>query len=135
MIYIEATGGLCNRLRVILSYYQYCNNVNKKLMIYWPINHVCNGNFNKYFMPLKNVNITDKYYNFPRIDYRGCEKHTDFKKINCNLLKPKQFLVKKINKILKNIDDNKKYIAVHIRRTDHSKLAKKMTNSHLIKIL
>ena len=39
------TGGLCNYLRVIFSYYEYAKTINCKLIVVWKKTNACNGFF------------------------------------------------------------------------------------------
>ena len=52
---IKPSGGLCNYLRVIFSYYQYAQKINKKLVVIWTVTRFCNGFFLDYFEPVENI--------------------------------------------------------------------------------
>ena len=47
MIVIKPTGGLCNRLRVVISYYEDAKMKNEKLIIVWHEDINCNGKYTK----------------------------------------------------------------------------------------
>lgn len=122
-------AGLGNYLRVVLSYYEYCKKNNKDLKVLWEVSKTCNGFFLDYFKPLKNVKFIkttkpiDKK-DIKNLDYYGDLWHKDHnpnKKKIFNDLKLLPYLEKKI----KSIINNNSYDAIHVRRTDHVKLAKK----------
>lgn len=119
--------GLCNRLRVLFSYYYYIVKEKKdKLNIVWIVDEQCNGFFLDYFEPLPNVEFyRDNSNNFPN-NYKGkkgvtAEPHpkyalTKFNGIFKELI-PKPYLMDKINHNLKLLDNN--FVAMHIRHTDN----------------
>ena len=132
-INLQPIGGLCNRLRVLLSYkYEYHN---KKINVYWIVKPECPGFFLDYFEPIENVEF---FHSIPK-DVKILKEH-----ITCKGSKPyinsvnneeilkcifsnlvlKQGLQDKINKIIKD-NYNDKYISCHIRRTDHLKAFEK----------
>lgn len=130
-IVIKPTGGLCNYLRVVFSYYKYAKSINSELIVIWNKTRACNGYFLDYFESIEGIQILEdkniwmKLYNMSFIDkiyYKGCSVHPnhspDYTKLK---------LLPHINNIVRNkihtLENN--YIAVHIRRTDHIQLAKK----------
>ena len=127
---INLNYGLCNRLKILLSYlYQLHNNKfgNKKLRIIWNINDDCPDIFNNLFEPFENVDMAYDNKNIYFIDlnlYTCNNINTDY--ISHNYYK----LLKPLPHIQENIDNTKKllqksnpaYIACHIRRTDILKL-------------
>lgn len=126
MIIIEPTGGLCNRLRVLFSYYKLAESKQQQLHVIWTPNEECPGHFLDYFETIKNVSFIQ--YNKklkPFIMYKGCQWHPQYNPYQ-------QFIYKslRLNKKLKQEIDNRihklenNYVAVHIRRTDHIQLAK-----------
>jgi hypothetical protein len=120
MVNIIPTEGLCNRLRVIFSYFSKYGEIN----VYWGIDEkICNCHFNDVFEPIEKINILNS---IPKdITYRGyssCLPWESFKH-NFLLLKPKKSILDKINFYTKLLNNN--YNACHIRRTDHVSLARK----------
>ena len=120
-ICVQPTGGLCNYLRVIFSYYKKAKEENKKLVVIWNITKACNGYFLDYFQP-----ITDMLFDYDNtkyfIDYKGCSVNQHFLPDYSSLkLLPymSDLLEERQNKL------NKNYISIHVRRTDHVTLAKK----------
>jgi hypothetical protein len=125
MYVIEPTCGLCNKLRVIFSYYKFLKETKKDdnhLVVIWIKSSECPGDFLDYFEPIDN--ITFKYNNDKnlKINYKGYEiikeYIPDYKE-----LKLLPFIYEKIQNKINILGNN--YISVHIRRTDHIKLAKK----------
>ena len=117
--------GLCNRLRVLFSYYYYIVKEKKDtLIIVWIPDDTCNGFFLDYFEPLPNVEFyKDNSNNFPN-NYKskkGADPHpkyalTKFKGIFKELI-PKPYLIDKINYNLTLLNNN--FVAMHIRYTDN----------------
>ena len=120
MIIIKPTGGLCNRLRVVISYYEDAKKKNEKLIIVWRQDINCNGNYTDYFAPLPNVDfVYDEYKN--KVDY--CGYSALYRVTNYQYLKLLPHMIDKINEKKKLLENN--YIAIHVRRTDHIEVAKK----------
>jgi len=121
MITIHPIGGLCNRLRVIFSYYEYTRKNNLQLNVIWIKNNSCPGYFLDYFEPIPYVDFKNDIN--VKIYYKGCVPYQRNFQPNYDKLKLKPY-IKKI--IFDKLDIlNKNYISVHIRRTDHINLAKK----------
>jgi hypothetical protein len=114
-------GGLCNRLRVIFSYFQYCKEINKKLIVVWKNDDKCNGFFLNYFKPVNGIKFiqyglkkNEQAY-MGRIDYYGLREHPNNYKNIYNDLTLLDNLQKKVETIKNKLN---KYISIHIRRTD-----------------
>lgn len=122
MITIQPTGGLCNYLRVLFSYYEYALSINTELNVIWIKTTDCPGYFLDYFEPLPNAYFHKSIIKNKKIDYKGCSVKKDFTP-KYDKLKLKPYLEKIILDKLNIL--NKNYISVHIRRTDHIQLAKK----------
>lgn len=136
MITIQPTGGLCNYLRVIFSYYEYTSENNLELNIIWIKTNACPGYFLDYFEPIPHVSFKTEIDKDVKIDYKGCYIMKNFKP-KYDKLKLKSYM-KKI--IFDKVDIlNKNYISAHIRRTDHIQLAKRKnvytTDEHFIDFL
>jgi hypothetical protein len=134
------TGGLCNYLRVIFSYNEYAKHNHAKLMVVWNVTSECNGNFMDYFEPIPNVRIISVLGgNNPlhtKIYYRGGETHPKFRPNykDLSLLPYMEKIIQTRVNILRV-----PYTSIHIRRTDHQRLAKKVnkftTDNDFIKFI
>lgn len=122
---IQLEGGLCNYLRVLFSYYEYARFINSELNVIWLKTESCPGYFLDYFEPIPHVNFITNIEDIgenTNIYYRGYGCMANFPPMYKKLkLRPfiKNEILNKINKLEKN------YISVHVRRTDHSNLAKR----------
>ena len=109
---IHSWAGLGNRLRVLFSYHYL--NKEKEITIIWENNRACNGLFLNYFKPIKNVTFINKL--IQNIDVKTNTQHkATKKKFIYEDLQVKDYLQEKIDK---KIEELRKYIAIHIRRTD-----------------
>jgi hypothetical protein len=126
MFVVYPKGGLCNKLRVLLSYNDYALKIKKKLLVLWNKSDMCNGYFLDYFYPIKNINFiyvnNDTVKNY-KIDYEGCMWHDDHK-LSKKMYK-KLRILPYIEEKMKKIIYNNKFNAIHVRRTDHTEVAKK----------
>ena len=133
ILVVKPIGGLCNKLRVIFSYYKKAINENKKLIIIWIADRDCPGFFLNYFKPIENIIFVTNSNNL-KIDFLTCEPIKNF---YTNDMYSKLKLLPHIeNKIKNNINllENN-YIAVHIRRTDNLESIKKSPDSVFIKFI
>ena len=118
-IVIQCHHGLNNRLRVLFSYYKYAQLLNKKLIMIWESNYNCPGYFYDYFKPLKNVEFYKNNNNF-KIDYVSSKWNEIFHPYKMYIYKDLH-LKPNLEKIIKNKKDKiGNYIAIHVRRTDHT---------------
>lgn len=110
--------GLCNRLRVILSYL--VNHPN--LEIFWEKDEpICGQHFLDIFQPIENLKfIYSKPSSYIYKGYSHCLPLESFKH-NYLLLKPKLEIILKLKEYLGQLGSD--YDACHIRRTDHAKIA------------
>tara|TARA_R110002020_G_scaffold129559_1_gene290022 strand:+ start:561 stop:1196 length:636 start_codon:yes stop_codon:yes gene_type:complete len=102
-------AGLCNRLRVALSYLEYARSLGEELVFTWPINDACNEAFDLHFEPIDGLKITqelDRDHGWQ--DRHGVFPHPDHHP-NYDLIKPKY----EIDLI------RTPYNAVHIRSSEH----------------
>ena len=125
MIVIQPKGGLCNYLRVIFSYYSKCCKENSELVVIWIKTSPCPGYFLDYFTPIDKVTFYESNIHGYNIDYDGCEPLNGY---------PPNYEKLQLLKSIQSIVNSRRgalgdYIAVHIRRTEHSKHAK-LHNSH-----
>jgi len=130
MIVVYPTEGLCNKLRVVFSYYRKALDENEELVVIWDFTEQCNGYFLDYFEPVKNIRFVKNNEEGYLLDYKGhrwCEGYSPFasgRQSNIfEKLVPLPHVRSAIDERRKLLQD--KYIAVHIRRTDHSDLARK----------
>jgi hypothetical protein len=127
-IVILPTGGLCNMLRVTFSYYMKALSENKKLIVIWIPTDACPGYFTQFFNIPANMEIIsafDKYKisQILSIDYNGCFVHPNFNIPSMyNYLSPNTNIFIQVQNNITLLEN--RYIAVHIRRTDHVAMAK-----------
>ena len=136
---IQPVGGLCNRLRFLFSMIRYLIDNNKfkttKLIVIWIAAENCNGWIQDFIKPMKTV-IFKKFnpnQNI-KVDIRSSGIVEGYHNLNYVLRVPINLnnqIRKKIKAIIKD-KLNDKYIAVHIRRTDHYENLKKSKNSERI---
>jgi len=125
-IIVHPTGGLCNKLRVTLSYLDFARRNNTHLVVIWKKSSACPGYFLDYFQPMNGVSFQNSNFNNKSVMYEGCYTKPEFK--NWNIYKELKLVPELERKIQTYQKTLGRYIAVHIRRTDHVRLAKK-TNS------
>lgn len=126
---LQVSAGLCNRLRAMFSYYQYCKSVNQKLVVIWIPDIQCPGNYKNYFKKINDIIVLDNNNAKHIINCKTCGYHPNYNIKNnpiLNLYKDLD-IIEPIRKKVKHILSLYRYnlIAVHIRRTDHIGLAKK----------
>ena len=112
---LNVVGGLCNRLRAMLSYSDVCG---KYLTIRWePNGDVCSSKFTDVFEPMTNLPMVDGGL-FDVEDFAPHPNaHPDWV-YAYKLLKPKPHIVDEIQWVLSGMP--KDFAAIHIRRTDHT---------------
>tara|TARA_B110000208_G_scaffold189435_1_gene250968 strand:+ start:931 stop:1728 length:798 start_codon:yes stop_codon:yes gene_type:complete len=144
---VEPWSGLCNRLRAIFSFYKLSNKLNKPFLVVWDCHreNTCMGNILDYYDKIPNVDyiILKNKDETSNHTYKGIQLYARHNKQNkpynicssggeyadgrnpeycgkySNLYKEL-----KLNSYMQDIINNnklkiKKYISVHIRRTDH----------------
>lgn len=127
IINIRCALGLCNRIRYLFSWIHKIKNEDIKINMIWLVNKHCNGAFDSCFESIDDVNFiysntnidhdcSQSAYSF--IDKKYSPEHIDsfYEKLQPN---------SKIKNIIKHQQSIGDYNSVHIRRTDHSSLAKK----------
>jgi len=114
---VRCDSGLCDRLRVMCSYYYYAKSINKQLQFDWRMNKFCNGHFLDVFEKIEGIDFLNtedgKYF------YAGNTPNINFfptKFFIFNILKPKEKIKEKINENLKKLGKN--FLSLHVRRTD-----------------
>jgi hypothetical protein len=136
---IKCDNGLCDRLRFIFSYFYLAKKNNQKLIVCWNINKKCNGHFLDLFHPIKNLEFTE---DDSGVDVSGWRPCIDLKNTAENIYKDLALLPELEQKVKKLVRQMKKYVAVHIRRTDKvanpgpaQKTTKPTTDDEFIKFL
>ena len=121
---IQPGGGLCNYLRVTFSYVQLCKKTGQSLIVIWrPTGH-CPGFFLDYFEPVPNtVFLRDNSANH-KLDYGGCGPHSDYNPDHVDIYEDLKLLPEFKAEINTDVEKLGSFAAVHIRRTDHSNMAK-----------
>lgn len=113
---LRPAGGLCNRLRVILSYRLHCKNTGQKLIVEWEPDIYCPGHFLEFFQELPGVTFVGSLDRFA--DYDGAYPHREHNTTSMfRALKLKPLLRKRIDDTVQKMGD---YVAVHMRRTDQT---------------
>lgn len=123
---IEPKYGLCNYLRVVFSYLLYCKKYNKNLVVIWNITDECPGFFLDYFQPLEGVEFLKTTNPGLKVNFCGDHWHPEYNPYEMFIFSGLQILPHIKHNLLEKRNKLNKYIAVHIRRTDHSCLAKAM---------
>jgi hypothetical protein len=124
MIVVAPTGGLCNKLRVSFSYWEYAKFNNKNLTVIWETCEACPGFFLDYFEPVNGITFLKENSENLQIDYKGYSCEPNF---NSNIkflytdLKLQSRIQDSVNEKLKVLGD---FIAIQVRRTDHEEMAK-----------
>ena len=122
MYTVEPSGGLCNYLRVVFSYRLYCKREGKSLTVIWKVTDECPGFFLDYFEPIDDVIFLRENENI-LVDFYGNRWHPDYNPYAMYIYDGLKPLVNIQDKINSNKLQLGRYIAVHIRRTDHVWLA------------
>lgn len=124
VIVVNPVYGLCNRLRVMFSYWEYAKLQNKNLIVIWEVDDACPGFFLDYFEPVNGINFVPKINDLNlKIDYSGFIWHPDFnpnKKFIYEDLTLKSNLRNRVTEKLKVLGE---FIAIQVRRTDSIELA------------
>ena len=130
MIVVYPIGGLCNKLRVTLSFHEFAVKKNKELHVIWDVTNACNGFFLDYFHPIQGITFLRNIDEHKTIHYKGHQWHPDFHPYQHNYKNKFYNKLKLLPHVQKQVTDRAnalghEYIAVHIRRTDHAELARK----------
>lgn len=115
---INPIGGLCNRLRVVLSWLRKAESEGRRLYVYWPIDVPCNGYFTKYFQLLNNVQFFEWQPSPDRVlDYNGFDACGPF---DAKGLQLQPRLEERVEALKQQLGE---YDAIHVRRTDLTPVA------------
>ena len=123
---VRAMDGLCNRLRVVLSFARAAKQSNRPLLVWWPRSEVCLGLFTDAFLPLPDVTFVES---FPAgVTPAFCPDSHDFHpriKAAGEMACTECFRMLKLTEAAqRRVDDNlaslqPRFLSLHIRRTDH----------------
>jgi hypothetical protein len=122
-LYVNPVAGLCNRLRVICSYYAEAKKRGCKLYIKWNPCPACPAQFNDLFVipPMNDIFINPNIV-FPANTietFSACILDTsEWILYFDNLFVPREHINNKINDIINLMGNN--FNALHIRHTDHN---------------
>lgn len=116
VVRIAPTQGLCNRLRVVFSFRKEALLKGWPLEVEWHLEEECVGHFLDVFEPVDGVDFVSVLSG--EADYRGCYQccPPDYAD-----LRPNEAVRKFIRDNLRELGDD--FVAVHVRRTDHSRHA------------
>ena len=114
---VQSDSGLCNRLRVMFSYWKHCDH----LEVVWRVNSKCNGHFLDHFCQVPGIRFVDAPSG--QVSYYGCHANGE----------PDYTHLKPLSEVMDQVANNvgqlgASFLAVHVRRTDHVRLAKKRRN-------
>jgi len=123
-------NGLCNKLRVLFSWWEYAKTVDRGLIVYWydhtdlrkHLGGACAGHFYDVFEPIGGAPVLDDDTVVTELDYKGCHPHPDFdpaKQFIYTDLTLRPYLREQVNTNVTEIGDD--FIAVHVRRSDFVK--------------
>lgn len=129
---VRAVDGLCNRLRVVLSYAQIARRHGRPLLVWWPLNAVCDGRFSEAFAPLAGVTFLDTFPESvrPAFSPASHDFHQTIKDegepsiTTCfDMLQPNEAVRSRVQANVCELRappfDDGGFISLHIRRTDH----------------
>ena len=137
---IAVRGGLVNRILVVLSYYMATQAEGKTLRVMWPTGHPhCLADFNRLFLPIPNVTVVavdasdygmvtpmPSHLTHPcwntRTDWDYARDHHALR-----LLRLRPRLMHSVQQLIERLGNH--FVAVHVRRTDLSKLLLKKANA------
>lgn len=112
---IQCNNGLCDRLRFIFCYLYLAKKNKKNLTVCWKINKKCNGHFLDLFHPINNLKFTEDDSN---VDFFGWKPCLNISSLNHNIYEDLKLLPEIKNKINNLKKEMKRYVSIHVRRTD-----------------
>ncbi len=119
---VMPTLGLANLLRVTFSYRALARRHGVRFAVLWQPQEACPAHFHGLFQRIPDVTILRENVLRLRVHYRGYEKHGRFPPDYADL-KPLPHVQERIHQLLARM--NGRFIAVHMRRTDHVALAQR----------
>jgi hypothetical protein len=119
---IVPTGGLGNRLRVLLTYLELARRQQQTLQVHWKPAPECAGHFLDVFCPISDVRFLSQR---PTVfDYRGCYCCPQIGPLTAPICAPLVLRPAPAARVAELAEAP--YDAVHVRRTDHVALATKV---------
>jgi hypothetical protein len=123
---VKPSGGLCNKLRVTFSYWMHCKKLRIPLTVIWVVSAACPGFFLDYFKPLPGVAFVRRQMPYHVQDdivlgnhwHQEFDPHVTFIYQGLALLPHMEAMLH-----ARIAELGERYVAVHIRRTDHVALA------------
>lgn len=110
---IKSNSGLANRLRILFFHFKFY----KSIEMVWPVNRYCNGRFLDHFKHINGIRFVDRPCG-PLHKFDGrITSNADYSQL---LLRDE--VLQQVAERLVLLSDG--FTAVHIRRTDHSRLAR-----------
>ena len=123
-VIIQPTHGLCNRLRVVFSYYRYAQDHDQPLVVYWDPCRECEGFFLDYFEPLPGATFyREKPAKGVVVNYRGYEWHPEYNPYSAFIydgLSLNMRMQSVQSRLWARLGDPRTMVALHVRRTDHT---------------
>jgi hypothetical protein len=121
-LHVRTRGGLCNRLRVIVSFLCAARKGGGKLFAYWKPDSRCPAECKDLFQPLPSDCEVHNGFG-PAGTHITCHRHPDISVAECaalvdTVLRPTPSLQQRISRVLGELGPG--FTAVHIRRTDHN---------------
>jgi len=121
--------GLCNRLNLLFSHYLPIRSTGSTMEMYWTPTWACDGFFLDYFEPLpgvtfhreKNTSTSSLIQHKENDVYTQHQGLLEDLKLNNRMEREMAYLWDRIGSPLE-------MVAIHVRRTDHTELAKKNNN-------
>ena len=122
---VLCTDGLCNRLRVVLSFALIAKRTERPLIVVWPLNSVCEQRFTDGFEPLPGVTFLDKVSESmprpqfcpPSHDFHPVVKAAREESLCYEALAPNDTVKQRVAANVSALAPC--FISMHIRRTDH----------------
>jgi len=126
-IVIYPRGGLCNKLRFLLSYYANAKKQGIKIIVIWEKDKYCPGHFLDYFESLDGATFKENKKDNLKIDFTGfdwLQEHSFADRSEyCKYLVLIPEIKNAISEYINVMQNN--YIAIHVRRTDMDELLKR----------
>ncbi len=122
---VQVIGGLCNRLRVMISYLIVARKRGESLEVYWYPHVACPALFRELFQtPTAPDFVLHDGVIAPQGTHTTCSRHADapadkeWQPTIAEILKPLPAIQERIGEVLAQLGPD--FTAVHIRRTDHN---------------
>lgn len=106
MLVILLTGGLCNYLTQLNTWYSYAKSLRTQLIVIWSVTHMCNGFFLDYFEKIDGITfLRDNNENYDITDNGPSQPPSlDYPDIDYKFLKLKKYMIKIIKRRVKKLN-------------------------------